>query len=79
MPIRAFLLFLLGATSIAAAALLTLGTRAALNRWEDPVTVDAYVDGDRTPLIACPVVDSPSEKGSVVWMTAPGSSCSSWA
>lgn len=37
---------------IAAAALLAVGTRSALNRREDPVTVDAYVDGDRTPLAA---------------------------
>lgn len=52
MPTRAFLLFLLGAMAIAAAALLAVGTRSALNRREDPVTVDAYVDGDRTPLAA---------------------------
>ena len=52
MPTRAFLLFLLGAMAIAAAALLAVGTRSELNRREDPVTVDAYVDGDRTPLAA---------------------------
>src|SRR4051812_35770368 len=52
MPFRAFLLFLLGAISVAAAALLAVGTRSALNRREDPVTVNAYVDGDRTPLAA---------------------------
>ena len=52
MPTRAFLLFLLGARAVAAAALLAVGTRSALNRREDPVTVDAYVDGDRTPLAA---------------------------
>jgi membrane fusion protein (multidrug efflux system) len=52
MPYRAFLLFLLGAISVAAAALLAVGTRSALNRREDPVTVNAYVDGDRTPLSA---------------------------
>ncbi len=52
MPTRAFLLFLLGVMAIAAAALLAVGTRSELNRREDPVTVDAYVDGDRTPLAA---------------------------
>lgn len=52
MPTLAFLLFLLGAMAIAAAALLAVGTRSGLNRREDPVTVDAYVDGDRTPLAA---------------------------
>src|SRR3712207_5223356 len=52
MPARPFLLFLLGATSVAAAALLALGTRSAVNRREDPDTVDAYVDGDRTPIAA---------------------------
>ena len=43
MPTLAFLLFLLGAMAIAAAALLAVGTRSELNRREDPVTVDAYV------------------------------------
>jgi membrane fusion protein (multidrug efflux system) len=52
MPLRAFLLFLLGALAIASAALTALGTRSALNRREDPVTVNAYVGGDRTPLAA---------------------------
>jgi membrane fusion protein, multidrug efflux system len=52
MPLRAFLLFLLGAISIAATALLAVGTRSALNRREDPMTVNAYVGGDRTPLAA---------------------------
>ncbi|MDO9710561.1 HlyD family secretion protein [Paracraurococcus lichenis] len=50
MPPRSFLLFLLGVTAVVGAAMLVLGTRSALNRRDDPVTVDAYVDGDRTPL-----------------------------
>ena len=52
MPLRAILLFVLGALTIAGAALGVLGTRSALNRRDDPVTVNAYVDGDRTPLAA---------------------------